>query len=291
MSVRAVDSAGRTVLDHAADLTLSGFIGSGSASSIVLTECWDRSPDLVEFQNVSSAPVDTSGWVIGVNNAFNGIGSTADRVAPLPASMAPGQVVALSDDGDNNTFGGDIPWNHRNFFGTGRRGWAVILDATGQVVDLVIWGYNAGDIAGGSANINGNTVNFADHWNGAGVGWDSASGRSLQRSGDEDMDDANAWDWVGLTVGTENAALTVPFTGGAVPISIDPGSAQLINGVWEGAMVVESVETGVFLIADDSNTPVAVSSTFDTVVVTDSDDDGMPDAWEERQRPQRFIRR
>jgi hypothetical protein len=262
VSARAVDAVGRTVEGYGGAVALGAFVGQEGASGVLITECWDRSPDYIEIQNVGAGTVDTSGWSVVLNNANAGLEDVAGVVWRLGPSMRSGEVLLGNDDeGDAETYlGGDIPWSHRSIFGLGRRGWAMITDGQGGIVDFVAWGYSRDEIAGLVVRVDGFRLAVGDQWSGAGVGWDSGAGRALVRSGGEDSDSAADWGWTSLSPGEENVEIDVPFPGGFSALEVFPDVAFFENGLWSGSVAVREVADDVVLFLDDGMGHVADSS-------------------------------
>ncbi len=137
-----------------------GWNGTGDAT-IVITETDSGTPDYVEIQNVSGSYVDTSGWVVAVNMGTTG---DIDRVHAtywhLPERMAPNEILYRTDSLTENYFGVGILWS------TIQTGWAMILDAHGQVVDFMPWNYSVSQIAAMDTTVNGFPVTGQGLWAG-----------------------------------------------------------------------------------------------------------------------------
>jgi len=174
------------------------------SSTIVVTEACTGSPDYVEIQNVSDRAVDTSGWIVGVNDEKNGVNAAHSVVWDLPSSMPAGQILYRTDSTSDNYWGSNIYWTN-----TGS-GWVVILDGTGQVVDFIVWGYSTSQIASLDVSVGGHTVTAGDFWTGSSVSGASGSA-AVQRTGTIDTDTAADLAFVGKTKGSQNAGLVVPF--------------------------------------------------------------------------------
>ncbi len=183
--------------------TFEPSIGSGPAPQIVLTEVGTSTPDYFEIQNVSPDLVDTTDWLVVANDATNSnINDVHTPLWSFPTSVDSGVVLTRSD-----TAGDDISWM------PGAEGWLMILDGAGSVVDFVIWGYPAADIAGFSVTVgafSGNPVDLA--WSGDSIPGSGGIDAILQRMGNSDHDDAT--DWAFGDTGSpdlQNPGLTIPF--------------------------------------------------------------------------------
>ncbi|MCH2061569.1 MAG: lamin tail domain-containing protein, partial [Verrucomicrobiales bacterium] len=279
ITARATDAAGRTVVEYNQGVPVGAFVGADNGSSILITECWDRSPDYFEIQNVSSSPVNTDGWFVVVNQAASIAGSGVNLAAPtlfnLPATMAPGEVILRHDEDGNSQdwrsedyLGGDIPWYHGGGFGNvGRRGWVMLVDGTGKMVDFVGWGYSTNDLASINLDAGGFNLRVGEAWSGSSVQWDNSRNRSLTRRGSEDRDTAADWSWVNISPGNENNALDTPFPGGfdAVPSSLD--TASFVDGEWTGSVTFNNTATDAILLLDDGAGNVTLSERFNITAI------------------------
>ncbi|MCP4848469.1 MAG: hypothetical protein GY899_11040 [Verrucomicrobiaceae bacterium] len=279
ITARATDAAGRTVVDYAQGIPVGAFVGADNGSSVLITECWDRSPDYFEIQNVSSSPVNTAGWFVVVNQAASTAGSGVNLAAPtllnLPETMAGGEVIFRHDEDDNSQewqaadyLGGDIPWYHgRGFGNVGRRGWVMVVDDTGELVDFVGWGYSANELASININVGGFNLTVGDAWNGGGVPWSESRNSSLTRRGNEDRNITGDWSWVSRSPGNENNELDTPFPGGfeAIPSSLD--TASFVNGQWTGSVTFNNTATDVILLLDDGAGHVTLSERFNITAI------------------------
>lgn len=281
ITARATDSAGRTVVDYNQSVPVGAFVGADNGSSILITECWDRSPDYFEIENVSSSPINTAGWFVVVNQAASTAGSGVNLAAPtlfnLPATMAAGEVILRHDEDDNSQewraedyLGGDIPWSHRGgFFGgnVGRRGWVMLVNNTGKMVDFVAWGYSTNELASINLNAGGFNMTVGDAWSGGSVPWAESRNRSLTRRGSEDRNNTADWSWESRSAGTENGSLDTPFPGGFEPTSSSLDSASFVNGTWTGSVTFNNTATDVILLLDDGAGHVTLSERFNITAV------------------------
>ncbi len=163
----------------------SAWVPYSQSSSVVITEAGTGTPDYFELQNVSSSAIDTIGWVALANMA--GAYNINDLHAPawtFPSSMAPGELIYREDVANVD----DIFWRARD------DGWVMILDASGTVVDFVVWGYSG-------AELDGLQIDFGpflgitprDAWFGDPVDSTGALYDLLQRVGSSDHDNATDW--------------------------------------------------------------------------------------------------
>ena len=152
----------------ALDYTGPGWVDTFAVdpAGVVITEIATGDADWVELQNVSAGSVDTTGWFVAVNDASAGnVNAVNPTVWWLPGTMGAGEVRYRTDDaGDPAYWGGDIAWD------PAWPGWAMVVDAAGQVVDFVAWGYTAGQVASLDASAGGFAhLTAAGHWTGDGA--------------------------------------------------------------------------------------------------------------------------
>ncbi len=178
-------------------------------SSVVLTELGTGSLDFIEIQQVSAESLDTTGWVVAINDAqFGNINDVDAQLWNLPTSLDPDDILYRTDDIADNYWGAPIQWT------TDGSGWAMIVDDMGAVIDFVVWGYSAGEVGTMSVNINGFVVTPDQSWTGNPIVASGTESNSLQRVGN--TDDHNATDFAFASpqsLGTQNNSLISPFSG------------------------------------------------------------------------------
>ncbi|MBN2473347.1 MAG: lamin tail domain-containing protein [Pirellulales bacterium] len=131
---------------------------------LVVTEVEAGEVDWLEVQNVSAQPIDTTGWLVAVNDTSgDDINAVHEAVWDLPASIAGGEVLYRTDNAADHYWGSDIAWE------TGS-GWVMIVDDAGQVVDFVAWGYDEAEIASVQVSVGPWTgLSVGSQWSGRGV--------------------------------------------------------------------------------------------------------------------------
>ena len=287
VQVTAKDAQERTVIGFNGQPNISAFAGTGTSSSLIITECKDQDPDEFEIQNVSGQAIDTTGWFIIINNAgpgTNDVNTIVQDRPPLtqpelPASFTPGQLLRVTDNSADSLFyWANIPWSHVNR----RRGWAMIVNNTGAIVDFTIWGFTDPEVAALDITVNGFNLNpvLQGAWTGPAIVHDQTTGVSLQRSGNEDHNNAADFSWPANSINVQNPSLQIPF-GGSTAVPLTPASALFSSGRWIGLLTVNQTQGSVRLRADDGAGHAGLSNVFDVAApLTDSDGDGIPDAWE-----------
>ena len=191
-----------------------------TAPSVLITEAGTGSPDYIEIQNVAGSIADTSGWIVAANNAMNvDINEVHSVLWTLPDSLDPGELLTRVD-----TAGDDIFWI------AGAEGWVMILDGQGKIVDFVVWGYDAADLATMEVDVGTfENIRVTEVWNGAPVSSDAAPTESLQRVGSFDDDDASNWTFANAPSENQaNQGLDLPFTADISPgIGFDTAGAGI----------------------------------------------------------------
>ncbi len=181
----------------------SAWDGNDQSASIMITEAGTGTPDFFEIQNVSSSLVDTSDWIVVANNAgANVITDVHTPVWQFPGPMGPGDLIYRPDAGAD-----DIFWRASDF------GWVMILDGLGSIVDFVVWGYTAADVAGMSIDAEGFLgITVGDQWNGDPVSTVDALSDSVSRTGNFDHNNAANWTFdLDPSGDVQNDGLILPF--------------------------------------------------------------------------------
>ena len=261
-TVRARDVFGQTVSNFTGTVGLSGWLQGPSDATLVITECDPGFPDYVEIQNVSGGELDTAGWVLAVSANYSDINSVNPTYWYLSNSTPAGTVLYRTDTSSDNYWGANIFWN------PGNQSWAMIVDDVGDLVDLAVWGWDAGSIASMAPVVNGHTISVGSGFSGGGS---SSSGTgTIQRAGSEDTNTEADFAWVSPgSKGTQNSGMTVPFIGVGAEVSIAPTvTASFVAGVWSGAVTVQEVASNMFLLADDGGGNTGRSGVFDATAST-----------------------
>ncbi len=192
--------------------------GTGG-SCIRITEAELGATDFVEIQNLSSQPIDATGYVVAVSNSYSDIGLVNTILWNL-GNMNGGQILFRDDDPGSAQY-----WGNNLFFNPGAfpgfAGWVMILDNAGTVVDAVFWGWEASDIASINTTINGYSVTGADiPWTGDGVDVSAMPGSHIELQGNAESNDLTDWNnlQVNSTPGTQSSNLSLPYScGGGCP--------------------------------------------------------------------------
>ncbi len=112
-------------------MSLPGLVHGDASSGILINEIWTGAPDWVELANVSSVPIDVSGW--SIRTWSKGLEESAWENDPLvipPAStIAPGGFLVISDADDTSS----------ECILTAMEGFTCLLeDSTGVPIDSIV---------------------------------------------------------------------------------------------------------------------------------------------------------
>lgn len=257
-------------------------------SPILITELTDEQEDQFELQNVSGLPVNSAGWFVVLGDSLTNINLRNAITFPLPATMAPGALLRVSDANaaGRTYFGGAIGWNHAST--NPSRGWVMVFDAQSRLRDFVAFGWSASQLANLSITVGGKPVApvAGGHWSGPGLavgtrGVPFNSTDSWVRSGSSDSQNSAGWNWAqyGTSFGVSNAGLNLPWEV-VYPLAVSPSSIAFSNGEFLGKLTVHDSSGAVFLTAALPAGPSGRSLPFAVLPGTDTDQDGLPDAWE-----------
>ena len=271
-SLSAKDAQGRTVTTFTGTANLSAQGPGITAAILVITEIGTQQVDYFEIQNVGNVTANTAGWFVIPNDATgNGTGglNSAHAAWQLPATIAPGQVIAVSEQ-TAGIYPGTINWSGFTFGGGNRNGWCMLCDNAGAVRDFVGWGYSAAQIPTinvASVTVGANTYTNitvpAAQWTGNAVTAINGQGYKI-RVGTSDNN--TTADWIEQAAenskGTQNTNLTVPFVPPPATYPVVPAQVTFTNGAWSGNLTLNNVVAGVKLIANDGSGHTGQTNTF-----------------------------
>lgn len=154
--------------DQTYNVQVSNNFASGAVGSILITECGlagfvpGSDNDYIEISNLYSVPINTAGWKVAVSSSYTNINSVNSTVWNLPSTFAPCSIQSKQDNSSaSNYWGSNIFWN------PSQKGWAIIIDDVGAVMDFVCWGWTTAEIAGFNVTIAGFPVTLGTQWTGA----------------------------------------------------------------------------------------------------------------------------
>lgn len=196
----------------------------GGGSPLKITEIFVDDPDAMEIQNLSNQTINTAGWVVAISNNYSNINTINTILWQLPATLSPGQILTRQDaSAQPNYWGSNMLWNPAN---GSTRGWAMIVDNTGQVRDFVIWdNWPAGALNTFAPVVNGFTISLGTEWQGAYHSTTGIGTQSLSRIGSTDNNDVSDFVIQPATIGQQNPGLNPVFSGGTctsarIPVSV-----------------------------------------------------------------------
>lgn len=206
---------------------------AGGGASLKITEIFVDDPDAMEIQNLSNQTINTAGWVVAISNNYSNINTVNPILWQLPATMSPGQAL-IRQDGSSlpNYWGNNILWNPAN---GSTRGWAMIVDNLGNVVDFVIWdNWPANALATFAPVVNGFTINLGNEWQGAYHSTTGIGTQSLSRIGSTDNNNVSDFVIQPATIGSTNPGLNPLFSGGScistrVPVTVKVNPLPVVN--------------------------------------------------------------
>jgi uncharacterized repeat protein (TIGR01451 family) len=267
VALAAKDDINNTVKNFTGPVTVTVALGSGTASRVVITEIDVAANDRVEFMNVSTAPVDLSGWQISIFDAVSWPAPLDTFIVPTGSVCPARAVFQLNELGSRpgafpNLYSGtNVMWNNAM---VGNPIAVLLRDAAGEIVDFV---------AAGTADPSLITMPLRiprELWTGLPVSAATTNAAlTLQRQGNIDHNDSSDW-VIGLnTFGTRNAGLSLPFSE-RTPISITPTIlTNFVTGIWTGFLTVQDVSPRMTLRADDGAGHVGFANEFSVGALND----------------------
>jgi len=223
---------------------------SWTGSPILITECDPGNPDILEIQNVSSSPVDVTGWRVIISNNYTNINLANPNEQVLSGTMVPGATQYWTDNSTTNYWGSNMMWNPGSYptFTT----WIMLLDNNNDVMDVFVGNWLAADIASSAVVTTVGIISLAGHWNGDGIDQTNigTSLQSFSRIGNEDNDDASDFIITSTSSNLTNIGLDLPFTGGGATW-YDQSANQIIGG---GDTIYYSPLQSTYILAEITDT-------------------------------------
>ena len=261
-TLTAQDTGNNTVTSFAGTANLSGFTGSASGSTVLITEANPNTPDEIEFTNVSTAAVNVSGWSVHIYDNVSWPAPLTVFTIPAGSTCAAGQLFRLQESGTapgafpQFFYGSNIDWTS----GTGDFIAVLLRDAAGNMVDFVC-------AAGATpTTITSPAPIPATQWTGAPATAPTTVTFGYARIGSADANTTANWTTATPSLGTLNPGLTLPFPGNLVPVTISPTITPAFqSGVWTGPVSVLQAATQMTLRADDGAGHAANSGLFDVL--------------------------
>jgi hypothetical protein len=216
------------------DFTSSG--SGGTASPLLVSEVNLGGTDDLEIQNVSSVPLDVTGWKVAISDSYTDINLVNANVQNLSGILQPGDILTWTDAAAAvNYWGSNMFWNPGAF--PTFTGWAMIIDDQNTVRDFVVWAWPSANIQAMNTNVAGIPVTVNNLWNGDGIDASVvAATDGLSRIGNIDTDSSADFAVTPLSIAVTNSGMTIPFSGFGctspripVSVTISPSDAISIN--------------------------------------------------------------
>jgi uncharacterized repeat protein (TIGR01451 family) len=248
-AVQARDLDNNLVTSFNGSVMLTALVPNPSPT-LLITEVETISTKRVELSNVSTNPVDISGWRVFFYDSASWPAPKASFTLPA-GTVCPGLGVfqvrsAGSYPGSYPVFytGIGLTWGGINF---NTQVAVLLLDARGNTVDFFCAGDAYPALIAVPAAIGIST------WAGLPVAVNANFTLTHQRGGHSDANTAADWATVTNTAGAYNPRLQSPFVSAPSVSALQPGSVTLTNGVWSGQVAVMLAGSNVVLNADDGN--------------------------------------
>ncbi len=216
---------------------------NGSGASLAITEISLGGPDFIEIQNMTNGVVDATGWVVAISASYSDINSVNTIYWNLGTLQA-NEVQYKTDSSSDNYWGNNILWNPGS--SSNYKGWAMIVNDMGEVVDFISMGWDPAQLATFSANINGFTVDLTTAWDGPAV--TNYTSDFLART---NYDSNTLTDWQNLTTNTKGVAnpnMVISGTGSGCETQLVPVTVNVQYADYDGALAnIVSPVTGSYL--------------------------------------------
>ena len=263
VTITAQDAGNNTVTNFSDAVNLSGGVSVIGTASIAITEINPNTPDEVEFMNISSVPVDVSGWQIFVYDEES-VWPAPKQPFIIPAGTicAPGQIFRLQEFGTApGTFPQFYTGSNINWTSDGGSHVAVLLrDAAGGMVDF------AAAASATPSSIFSPSVIPSTQWTGPAIPAPSNRNFTYARTGGSDRNLSADWTTSSAGMGTQNPNLTIPFSG-PLAINVSPSiSGNFTGGSWTGSVTISQAAIGMKLRAADSTGHIGESNLLDVII-------------------------
>jgi uncharacterized repeat protein (TIGR01451 family) len=260
VTLTAKDNINNTVKTFSGPVTVTGLPGSGTGSSVLITELDIGNNDRTEFVNVTSSRVDLSGWQITLYDAVSWPEPLTTLTVPLGTLCPPGALFRLSENGEAPgqfpafNAGTNVNWNTAAI---GNPIAVLLRDAAGNVVDFVCAGNADPSLIARPIPIP------ATEWSGPPVlATLTLPTQSLQRVGNSDQNYGSDWAPAVATFGSFNPGLLLPFSAQPSVALVPSLLTNFVTGVWAGFLTVPELAPRMVLRADDGHGHFGVANEF-----------------------------
>jgi uncharacterized repeat protein (TIGR01451 family) len=259
VTVTARDDINNAVSTFKGPVAVTGLLGTGTASAVVVTEIDTGASDKVELVNVSGRTLDLSGWQIIAYDSRSWPAPRYTFAVPTNTLSARGDLFLLSYSGTSPGFypsffaGTNVFWNNA---AVGNPVAVLVRDGAGNLVDFV---------CAFDANPTQITIPMAipsTEWLGNPIPANTNTSLTYQRVGKADHNDNSDWIVSTNTTGRMNPGLTAPFVA-ANPVALSPATlTNFVGGVWSGNLVVQQPVSTLLLEANDGQGHIGLSNPF-----------------------------
>ena len=266
VTVTALNAAGNTVTAFNGAASLTGLTGSGTNTPRLLFTEVDLSSDGIELENLTSLPLDLTGWRVCFYDWISWPYSTEVFEFPAGSVAPPAGVMTIQDTGT-------APGGYPAFYT--RQGISWFNEATNNPVAVLLLD-PAGQPADFFCAVDAYRAEILDplpisstQWPGDPASPNTISTLTYQRTSSVDHNGASDWQLVTGTMGSANAGLAGPFAGPRL-VSVSPGSIpNFSSGTWSGTVIVNESVTNLYLLARDDDGHTGASGWFAVQPSTD----------------------
>ena len=259
-TITAKDDINNTVKNFNGAVTVTGLPGSGTASTVVMTELDIGNNDRVEFANVSAVPVNISGWQVTVYDVVSWPAPLTTVTVPAGTVCAPGALFQLNDNGEapgqfpNLNAGTNVNWS---LSALGNPIAVLLRDAGGSVVDFVCAG------TADPGMITSPIPIPASEWSGPPIFAALPTfTQTLQRMGHRDQNDRSDWTAAIGSFGALNPGLSLPFSQPPTIALTPVVLTNFVTGVWAGFLAVQEGAPAITLRAEDGQGHLGEANEF-----------------------------
>lgn len=274
-SLRALDSQGTVVSNFNSVVSLQAFAGNGRPSGVVFTEVAVSPVATVELQNVTTSPVDLSGWTVAFYDSSRWPAPRASLVLPVDTVVPAGGVFVIAAGSGTGAYpnfrlGQTVSWADRGTPQDPRdvRIGVLLVDPFGSIGDAFFADRAQPDEIYIPVQVR------ADDWSGPSVAPALSNSTGYRRVPHLARNSRSLADWEfsrdgSLNLGRVNAGFVTPFTD-SVPLEVVPNTASaFVDGRWTGPLTIRGYGPAVRLLADDGNGHRGLSTPFPMTVVED----------------------
>ena len=229
--------------------------------SVLISEIDTSLQDCVEFTNVTSVPIDLSGWQVIFYDWNSWPKPQMTFTITTGTLCQPGDVFLLYDEGTAPGAypvfytGRNVFWNNSPY---GNPVAVLLRDGQGNIADFAC----ANDAV--PSQITQPIPIPPSEWWGPVATGPAQPGQSMQRGGNSDRNDRFDWNVYPTAVGRKHASMELPYLALPVPLFMTPREALFVNGTWSGLATVREEGLGIRIRArTPGKTLEALSNVFD----------------------------